>query len=442
MRLVRLAHLLLILPGTACGVLDVNDPDIIDPDDLNTSAVLPTIRASALGDFAVAYAGAPFTSTGQILLGGLLADELVPRSAGENPDFAAVNARNVTIENSHLREFLFLSQARRAAEAAAARYRALAADTSVEPGLSEMLSLAGYTYVLFAEHWCSGIPFSTATDDGTIVFGQPLTTTEVVDTALERFNHALAAATALPGSVTKRDQMLNLARVGRGRGLLDQGDFVGAAGAVALVPTEFAYLEEHSSNTSRQNNGVYVINAVFRSLSVADLEGGNGLPFRSAADPRVPWALGAPNFYLQVRYPDEAAPVPIATGVEARLIEAEAFLRAGDTASFVAVHDALRASPPSYFGTIPPLVPLDITGLSADEVVDLHFRERAFWLWLTAHRLGDLRRLARQYGRDPETIFPTGTDFAGGRYGADVNFPVPFAELNNPNFTGCLDRLP
>ena len=68
------------------------------------------------------------------------------------------------------------------------------------------------------------------------------------------------------------------------------------------------------------------------------------------------------------------------------------------------------------------------------------FRERAFWLFGTGHRIGDLRRLARQYGRASETVFPTGTYFKGGLYGTDVNIPVPFEERNNPNFHGCLNR--
>ena len=71
---------------------------------------------------------------------------------------------------------------------------------------------------------------------------------------------------------------------------------------------------------------------------------------------------------------------------------------------------------------------------------DLHFRERAFWLYSTGHRLGDLRRLIRQYGRGAETVFPTGAYFKGGLYGTDVNLPIPQEEENNANFTACLDR--
>jgi hypothetical protein len=69
------------------------------------------------------------------------------------------------------------------------------------------------------------------------------------------------------------------------------------------------------------------------------------------------------------------------------------------------------------------------------------FRERAFWLFMTGHRLGDLRRLIRQYGRGAETVFPTGAYHKDNLMrGTDVNIVIPISERNNPNFHGCLDR--
>ncbi len=61
-------------------------------------------------------------------------------------------------------------------------------------------------------------------------------------------------------------------------------------------------------------------------------------------------------------------------------------------------------------------------------------------MYATGSRLSDLRRLVRQYGRNPESVFPTGVHFKGLPYGPDVNFPVSFDEENNPNFDGCFDR--
>jgi hypothetical protein len=74
--------------------------------------------------------------------------------------------------------------------------------------------------------------------------------------------------------------------------------------------------------------------------------------------------------------------------------------------------------------------------------VDLLFRERAFWLYLTGHRFGDLRRLVRQYERLPDAVFPAGAYEGGtGVFGTDLNAPVPSDEqLYNPNYRGCINR--
>jgi hypothetical protein len=73
--------------------------------------------------------------------------------------------------------------------------------------------------------------------------------------------------------------------------------------------------------------------------------------------------------------------------------------------------------------------------------VSLLFLERAFWLYATGHRLGDMRRLIRQYGQAVDAVFPTGAYHKGGGiYGSDVNLPLPIEEQNNPNSQGCLDR--
>jgi len=55
-------------------------------------------------------------------------------------------------------------------------------------------------------------------------------------------------------------------------------------------------------------------------------------------------------------------------------------------------------------------------------------------------RLGNLRRLIRQYGRLQENVFPDGPFHKGGVHGTDVNFSIPDAEFTNPNYKGCLDR--
>jgi hypothetical protein len=134
----------------------------------------------------------------------------------------------------------------------------------------------------------------------------------------------------------------------------------------------------------------------------------------------------------------QTSSVTILNGVEARLIEAEALLKAGQPAAAIATLNAARA-------TVPGLTPLIDPGTDAARV-DLVFRERAFWMFSTGHRTGDLRRLVRQYNRPANTVFPSGTWHKGGQYGSDVNVPIPQAEQNNPNLsssaTTCIDRAP
>jgi starch-binding outer membrane protein, SusD/RagB family len=139
---------------------------------------------------------------------------------------------------------------------------------------------------------------------------------------------------------------------------------------------------------------------------------------------------------VQAKYPLRASSTTIADGVEARLIEAEAQLQAGDAVTALATLNALRSNAALLTlrgypaGSLPPLT-LQLTPAAQQDQL---FKERAYWLFLTSHRLGDLRRLIRQYQRPVNTVFPNGPYFKGGLYGTDVNVPVPFQEQNNPEY--------
>ena len=123
------------------------------------------------------------------------------------------------------------------------------AGAQVGAGFPEVLSLAGLTYVLFAENYCGAVPVSTINDDGSFNFGGPLTVNQELDSAVGKFNLALAV-TGAPLTATFKQ----LAQVGKGRALLDKGDYAGAAAAVAGVSTTFQYIYQHSETTAGQNN--------------------------------------------------------------------------------------------------------------------------------------------------------------------------------------------
>ncbi|HSU17683.1 hypothetical protein [Longimicrobium sp.] len=442
----RVAALGLLLPLGACSVdkiLEVDDPDVATPGSVAGREALPAVYAGALADFAHAYAGGGDTgggsrNEGQILLSGLLGDEF--QSTDTFNTRIEIDQRDITpastpgsSANGQLSDAeRNLHRARRAAENGTDLFKENGLPT--DPRRAELFALAGYTYIFFAENYCAGVTFSSIPfTGGDPTFGSPQSTNEVLATAIARFDSALAIAPA--GSSQAR-----LATIGKARALLDQGNRAAAAALVAAVPTTFSYDVPYSDNTSRQENGVYNYTTDARRYGVSDVEGGEGLPYRSANDPRVEYEDGGdpfdtnfpdPVFWNQLKYPARDSDVTLANGIEARLIEAEALLNGGASAAYLPVLNTLRATI-----SLPALAdPGTATGR-----IQQFFQERAFWLWLTSHRLGDMRREIRQYGLTEAQVFPSGDYIRGGTYGTDKNLPIFVDEGNNPNFTGCTSR--
>ena len=436
MRQMNTASMLLVAAltlTTGCGLLDTDQPNIVEPGDVESEAGAEARRVGAIADFSFVQDGdGTQFEDGHILLSGLMADEFVLSTTP--PTEQEIDQRRVFENNSTLYDlFHNLHRARAAAEAAAVALRELRVEPDADAGIGEMLSLAGFTYVFFGESFCSGVPFSRLEGDE-IVYGAPQTTDEMFQTAVSRFDAALAE----PGTAAEESQEIAyLASIGKARALLDRGLFAEAAAAVAAVPTEFQYVTEHAESPLRLQNAIWSY-SVGWLWSVSDQEGDVGLPYRSAEDPRVPYfdeeSPGLDNTtpqYTLLKYPDASASVVVADGIEARLIEAEALLQTPDLPGMTAILNDLRGAQD--------LDPLAVPGTS-EEAVDLLFSERAFWMFATGHRLGDMRRLIRQYGRSADTVFPRGSYIKGGNYGDDVNLPIPQEEGNNPNAAGCLDR--
>jgi hypothetical protein len=425
----------LLLLTAGCGLLDTDQPNTIDPGDLDTPEGAEAKRVGALADFTLAQDGdgndADAATEGYIMVSGLLSDEFVFSSTP--PSQQEVDQRAmIEINPTLFGVYHTLHRARRAAEDAAASLENFSVDGPLHPGVAEMLTLAGFTYVYFAEGFCSGVAYSERVN-GEPVFGDPETTAETLARAIARFDAALASPGAAP-------EEINAAAVGKGRALLNDGQYAAAAAAVSGVPDDFEYLLEHAPSPLRLRNSIYLLTNGGQ-WSIADGEGGNGLDFRNG-DSRVPFideqAPGldnsTPQFSL-IKFPDVGASVPLASGLEARLIEAEAQFQAGDTATMLLTLNALRSA-----ASLPDLV--GPTTLA--EARDLVFRERAFWLFSTGHRLGDMRRLTRStlYGLPITGVFPESAYHKDGVYGTDVNLPLPLEERNNPNVNGCLDRDP
>src|SRR5215467_5869153 len=324
-------------------------PDVVKPSDISGPAALPSAFAAAIGDFQVAFSGGYGTgldlNEGLAQMSGLLADELIDAETF-NTRIEVDRRATKPINSTTLQTFQDIQRARATADLVASRFRQF---QPTNPQGAEIQALAAFTYVLLAEDYCNGVPTSKVNDDGTFTYGQPETGTQLLNQAMAKFDSAITLATATNGTTA-----LNLARIGKGRALLDLNQPAQAAAAVAQVPSTFNYSIQHDENTGRQNSALFAFNYLEGRFAVGDQEGTNGLPFVSLGDPRVPIIDAGPGFdgetelFLTTKYSDRSSPTPLALGTEARLIQAEAALAANDAAGFLANLNDARAHALTY----------------------------------------------------------------------------------------------
>ena len=112
--------------------------------------------------------------------------------------------------------------------------------------------------------------------------------------------------------------------------------------AVASVPSNFEYFIRHDENADGGANGIYSQNVDQSRWTVATGEGTNGLQFRAALDPRLPWELDPTDplgfdaltaQYNQLIYTSRNDDIVLAGGLEAQLIIAEASLSSSPATS-------------------------------------------------------------------------------------------------------------
>ncbi|MBX6331118.1 MAG: hypothetical protein IRY91_04655 [Gemmatimonadaceae bacterium] len=491
-----------LLAGTLAGCSPDNllgtqqlPPDVPDPAQTHTPAGALAAYRGALQQFRTSFGGADAMGGNSFVpVTGLFTDELRWGELGQigaTSDPMLVDSRFL-LEDPGTGDdqtagpvravYGALQKARGQASEARGALRAYLPDSSAAL-VGHLDAVQAYEEIFLADFFCSGIPLSTLDFGGDFTYAPGSTTAEVYEHAVALFDSALALSA---DSVA----ILNLARVGKARALLALGRYAEAAAAVADVPDDFRYTVFYSATTSPGaiNN---FLNKSFAytdfggtslgfPLTMVDTEGVNGLPFLSNHDPRVAWTSNGTNRYglAQTRptmYPkDGSGTITLASGVEARLIEAEAQLNGAMAGDWLTTLNALRTNgtftrvdttvdhvdttdvggtpqvDTTYrydtlwvagTGGVAHLGPLTDPG-TQEARVDLLFRERAFWLFLTGHRQGDLRRLVREYGRQQQDVYPAGTyPGAYNTYGTDVTAPIPGDErVSNPLFTGCRSR--
>ena len=464
--------------GSCDRALDVTDPDVIAAENVKSPEAAEGLRLGALGRLSDMTSGGEST----FHFPGLLADEF--RSGDTFVQRDATDQRFVREEVTVISNMWYaVNRTRTAANQAMDALRtyppvAASALPLNQSNIAQMYWLRGFAETAIAENYCNGTPISKFDVNGSVItYGGPESNAQVYARALGSFDSAATSA----GVNARGDTVRILARIGLARVLMNQGRFVEAAAQISAtpaIPSGFRFRIFHQEAVSGTAvNQLWALNNSGRRYVVGDRDGTVGLNFASSGDPRIPVCrgndavcrgfgvtnsvsfdnnfgasprIGGP-FYVQLVWPTRDDDVAIVTGVEARLIEAEAQLRSGDPA-WLATLNTLRANFQSLkdptntttaAATLPPLT--DPVTQTARE--DLLFRERAFWLFGRGHRLADMRRLVRPtseggFGRAVDTVYPNGAFFKGGTFGSDVNVIVPQSERNNPNFSGCTDRNP
>ncbi|MDB4914513.1 MAG: hypothetical protein JWM95_2157 [Gemmatimonadetes bacterium] len=432
-------------------LLAPQNPGIVDPTAVANPTAALALRVGAIGRFKQVQSGESIWQ-----MAGTLADEF------KNADFEVGRiATDQRIADPAVANWNYggVTQSRGFVRDGIAALQAYMPDSTGLIG--ELYAELGFFEMTLADNYCNGIPLGHTTN-GEIVNGAPLTIQQVYDSASAHFDTAILFSAKLndAGSIAAN----RLARVWKARVMIakDRANATAAAALVTAVPTSYIY--DMTFSTSGGANGMWTLNNSTARISVADsfdvISGStnvikNALPFASANDPRVPVQNGdliTPKlppedgvtrpFYLGYLYKGQFDPLVLASGVDARLYEAEAKLQGGDINGMMTILNALRtqaARPVIGIVTVPVMAALP-TPPDQNSAITLLFREKAFWTFGRGQRLPDLRRLIRQYGRSQDQVFPTGVFFKGGNYGGDVEFPVPNTELVNPLFTGCIDR--
>jgi starch-binding outer membrane protein, SusD/RagB family len=449
-----LAAMALLAVAPACSsvtdsVLDVEDPDLILPTNVNSLPGARAVANGALGRFINITAG----GEGTWLYGGLLTDEWTTSSTFIQND--ETDQRKVQLLNTQVTNwFRNINRVRTAANQAIPLLQTF--DSTNKVLIAEMYFARGFAEMQLALDFCNGIPLSDAAG-AEVVYDAPRTGAEVFAVAVASFDSAIALAT---GTAAQSVLVSNAAKIGKARALMNLNQYAAAAAAVAGIPTSYQY--EHTFSLTTNTNIIWGQGFSAKRYSVGDSIDGNNrtilirnaIPFYSANDPRLPVTDtyftppqtagqdGSTIMRLTTIY-DRLTPIDVVNGIDARLIEAENQLANGDVTGWLATLNGLRngANRVTTIGTVTvPSMP-DLTDPGTpDARINLLFREKAFWTFARGQRLGDLRRLVRQYGRAATDVFPEGVHFKAGNFGSDVNLPVVTDEENNPNFTGCLDR--
>jgi len=398
----------LVVAAVACSdkFVEVTNPNVIDAATVDPTSGATTLALSAQQNYA--------TALGWLAMyGGWFTEE-----ANVSDTFHTRNEfgfRLISDLNGSLQTDVWAPISLAAASAKAVLDLTLPNPTS-NINIARAATFRGFSILQISNDFCTG----------SLSSGPELTTAQMLDSAIVWFTKGVDVGKA--NASTDGIALANAALVGRARAKLQKGDKAGAAADAALVPAGFVFnlqMTDDLTNRTRLSNRLYQFTFDRASISVA--------PWYRTGDPRVPiiapGQTGALNgqdavpggFFRQTKFNAYAAPLRLASRLEADYIAAEA----GDATAQLALIAARRTAngQAAYAGAT-----------DAASVMAELYNQRAFEFYLEGKRVADFRR-------SPASV--KSMTAAGGVYlkpgyanvGTQTCYPLPRAERdNNPNF--------
>lgn len=362
-------------------LLEVENTRDILAEDLKTVEAIPALMNGVAGDFAWTFMQAALTT-------GLSANEF--QHVGSNTALRELENGYADNTGSVGTVFNRASRAHFVAENAVTVLRRLLPDADSRPETARARIYSGFTLLLLADNFC------VVTLNGEA----PIQPAAVYQKAEAYFSEAMAIAGRASNAA-----LLQTAQAGRARARLMLGNFAGARDDAKTIPATFKFVALYSENSARENNAVATstVATIRKEVSVHPSYYNDS---RYPSDPRTPFLNKGPRtvgtdairqYVEQTRYPGRAAPANIASGMQARLIEAEAELKLGNLDRAVALINEVRANAK--------LAPY--TGArTVAEVTGQLMYERSAEMWLEAQRYSDLRRTQDPFLRNRVGCYP------------------------------------
>jgi len=271
---------------------------------------------------------------------------------------------------------------------------------------------SAYALTHQAEAFCEG----TMVQPGGVP-GPRMTPQQLLEAALVRFDKAIAKGGATTG--TEAASIVTAARVGKGRALLNLGRKAEAAAAVNGVATSFTFnltYVDDASNRGRLGNGIfsYSFGGVRESIVVSP-------EYRAMNDPRIAFRDagkdsqdGVLRLWNQQKYPAWNSPIRLASGLEARYIEAEANI--SGALAFINERRAVGGQ-------------AALSTTNATELLAALMEQKSRDFWIEGMRMGDWRRNGNAVPNIPQ---PGSSYYKAelGNVSTQTCMPLPFAEYN------------